>query len=88
VKDKLKVSAVTAPSAQEVMGVNDRAQLAEQERFYQRRKREADAEGCTWPIQRDSICAEHSSMGAIAASTSRGGRRRCRLGDNVNMGRT
>ena len=37
-KDKVKVAAVAAASAQEVMGVNDRAQLAEQERAFQRER--------------------------------------------------
>ena len=40
VKDKVKVAAVGAPSAQEVMGVNDRAQLAERERAFQRARAE------------------------------------------------
>lgn len=38
VKDKLKVQTLQAPSADEVEGVNDRLQLAQMERVYQRRE--------------------------------------------------
>jgi bifunctional UDP-N-acetylglucosamine pyrophosphorylase / glucosamine-1-phosphate N-acetyltransferase len=41
VKDRLKITAVPASSAEEVEGVNDRAQLAKLERVYQRRQAEA-----------------------------------------------
>ncbi len=40
-KDKVKVTPVAASSPEEVLGVNDRAQLAQQERVYQRAKADA-----------------------------------------------
>jgi bifunctional UDP-N-acetylglucosamine pyrophosphorylase / glucosamine-1-phosphate N-acetyltransferase len=40
VKDKVKVNAVAAQAPHEILGVNDRAQLADQERAYQRARAE------------------------------------------------
>jgi bifunctional UDP-N-acetylglucosamine pyrophosphorylase / glucosamine-1-phosphate N-acetyltransferase len=40
VKDKVRVNAVAAPTTQEILGINDRGQLAAQERAFQRAKAE------------------------------------------------
>jgi bifunctional UDP-N-acetylglucosamine pyrophosphorylase/glucosamine-1-phosphate N-acetyltransferase len=87
-KDKVKVTPVAAPSAEEVLGVNDRAQLARQERTYQRAK--ADQ------LMRDGLHLADPSRFDLRGTLSHG--RDCsldvgvvvegavELGDNVTIG--
>lgn len=88
VKDKLKVQTVSAPGAEEVEGVNDRLQLAQMERVYQRLQAQR--------LMRDGLYLADPARFDLRGTLRHGRDVRidinvviegdCELGDNVSIG--
>jgi bifunctional UDP-N-acetylglucosamine pyrophosphorylase / glucosamine-1-phosphate N-acetyltransferase len=66
----LPVALVMSSQPDAVLGVNDRVQLAQQERLHQRaRAEDCMRGGCAWPTPPASTCAARSNSARTASST-------------------